>query len=196
MGEYMASHLDRGNIVFLTGDPGDNTCVYLRQGAMNAIQPKIDSGAYTIVLEQECRDWMASEALKHVENALTATNNNIQGVIAPNDGTAGGVIQALAAQGLAGKVIVTGQDSEVDAIKRIIEGTQSMTVFFDVRDLAAAAFNAALKVAEGESSGATGVQNDGTYDVPVLEFPAVQVTKDNYRALLIDSGYMSADALN
>ncbi|MDR1106470.1 MAG: substrate-binding domain-containing protein [Treponema sp.] len=196
MGEYMATHLDRGNIVFLTGDPGDNTCVYLRQGAMDAIQSKINSGDYTIVLEQACRDWMASEALKHVENALTATNNNIQGVIAPNDGTAGGVIQALAAQGLAGKVIVTGQDSEVDAIKRIIEGTQSMTVFFDVRDLAAAAFNAAAAIARGGDSGATGVQNDGSYDVPVLEFPAVQVTKDNYQALLIGSGYMSADALN
>jgi D-xylose transport system substrate-binding protein len=196
MGEYMATHLDSGNIVFLTGDPGDNTCVYLRQGAMNAIQPKIDSGDYRIVLEQECRDWMASEALKHVENALTITNNNIQGVIAPNDGTAGGVIQALAAQGLAGQVIVTGQDSEVDAIKRIIDGTQSMTVFFDVRDLAAAAFNAAVGIVQGGNSGATGVQNDGTYDVPVLEFPAVQVTRDNYQSLLIDSGYMSANALN
>jgi D-xylose transport system substrate-binding protein len=196
MGEYMATHLDKGNIVFLTGDPGDNTCVYLRQGAMNAIQAKLDSGDYKIVLEQECRDWQASEALKHVENALTATNNDVQGVIAPNDGTAGGVIQALAAQGLAGKVIVTGQDSETDAIKRIIEGTQSMTVFFDVRDLAGAAFDAALKIARGEDPGATGSTNDGTYDVPVLEFPAAQVTKDNYQALLIDSGYMSADALN
>jgi D-xylose transport system substrate-binding protein len=92
--------------------------------------------------------------------------------------------------------MIFSQDSETDAIKRIIEGTQSMTVFFDVRDLASAAFNAALKIARGENSGATGIQNDGTYDVPVLEFPAVQVTKDNYYSLLIDSGYMSADALN
>jgi D-xylose transport system substrate-binding protein len=195
MGEYMAAHLDQGNIVFLTGDPGDNTCVYLREGAMSAIQPKIDSGDYTIVLEQECRDWQASEALKHVENALTLTNNNIQGVIAPNDGTAGGVIQALAAQGLAGKVIVTGQDSETDAIKRIIEGTQSMTVFFDVRDLSRAALGAAVKLAQGQDSGATGSENDGTFTVPVLEFPPAQVTRDNYHALLIDSGYMQATDL-
>lgn len=192
MGEYMAEHLDKGNIVVLSGDPGDNTSVPLKQGALSAIQDKIDSGDYKVVLEQECKDWQPSEALKHMEQALTAADNDIQGVIAPNDGTAGGVIQALASQGLAGTVIVTGQDSEVDAIKRIIEGTQSMTVFFDVRDLAGAAFDAAIKMANGEDPGATGSENNGKIDVPVLEFPPSQVTKDNYQALLIDSGYMDA----
>ena len=190
MGEYMVANLDKGNIVILSGDPGDPTCVPLKAGAVSAIQAKVDSGDYKIVLEQECKDWQPSEALKHAENALTANNNDIQGVIAPNDGTAGGVIQALAAQGLEGKVIVTGQDSEVDAIKRIIEGTQSMTVFFDVRDLAGAAFDAAVKMALGEDSGATGVTNNEKIDVPTLEFPPSQVTKDNYQQLLVDSGYM------
>ena len=192
MGEYINEYVESGNIVLLKGDPQDNTSIPLKEGALSAIQGKIDSGAFTIVLEMECKDWQPSEALRHMENALTANNNDIQGVIAPNDGTAGGVIQALAAQGLAGKVPVTGQDSEVDAIKRIIEGTQSMTVFFDVRDLAAAAFGAAVKLANGQDSGATGSEFNGSIDVPVLEFPAVKVTKDNWRELLIDSGYMDA----
>ena len=192
MGEYMVENLDKGNIVILSGDPGDNTSVPLKAGAVSAIQSKIDSGDYKVVLEQECKDWQPSEALKHAENALTANNNDIQGVIAPNDGTAGGVIQALAAQGLEGKVVVTGQDSEVDAIKRIIEGTQSMTVFFDVRDLAGAAFDAAVKMAKGEDVGATGSEYNEKIDVPVLEFPPNRVTKDNYQELLIDSGYMDA----
>lgn len=195
MGEYMNEHLEKGNIVILSGDPGDNTSVPLKQGALSAIQGKIDSGAYTVVLEQECKDWQPSEALKHMENALTANNNDIQGVIAPNDGTAGGVIQALATQGLDGKVIVTGQDSEVDAIKRIIAGTQSMTVFFDVRDLSGAAFDAAVKMARGEAPGATGSTHNGKIDVPVLEFPPAPVTKDTYAQLLFDSGYMSPDAV-
>lgn len=191
MGEYMASNLEKGNIVILSGDPADNTSVPLKQGAISGIQGKLDSGDYVIVLEQECKDWQPNEALKHMENALTVGNNDIQGVIAPNDGTAGGVIQALAAQGLDGQVIVTGQDAEVDAIKRIIEGTQSMTVFFDVRDLAAAAFGAAVKLAAGEDPGATGSENNGKIDVPVLEFSPTAVTKDNYTELLIDSGYMN-----
>ena len=195
MGEYMNEHLEEGNIVILSGDPGDNTSVPLKQGALSAIQGKIDSGAYTVVLEQECKDWQPSEALKHMENALTANTTDIQGVIAPNDGTAGGVIQALATQGLDGKVIVTGQDSEVDAIKRIIAGTQSMTVFFDVRDLSGAAFDAAVKMARGEAPGATGSENNGKVDVPVLEFPPAPVTLDTYAQLLFDSGYMSPDAV-
>lgn len=196
MGEYMANNLDSGNIVILSGDPQDNTSVPLKAGAVSALQGKIDSGAYKVVLEMECKDWQPSEALKHMENALTANNNNISGVIAPNDGTAGGVIQALAAQGLDGKVIVTGQDCEVDAIKRIIAGTQSMTVFFDCAEMATAAFNAAVKMAKGEDPGATGSENNGLIDVPVLEFAPTAINKNNYKSILIDSGYMDASLFN
>ncbi len=195
MGEYVLSHLDKGNIVLLKGDPQDPTCVPLKQGALDAIKPKVDSGDYKIVSEQDCKDWSASEAQKHVENALTSNNNDISAIIAPNDGTAGGAIQALAAQGLAGTTIVTGQDSEVDAIKRIIEGTQSMTVFFDVRDLSKAAFEAAVKLAKGEDPGATTVNNNGLKDVPTVGFTPSAVTADNYKSLLIDSGYMKESDL-
>lgn len=196
MGDYMDKHLEKGNIVFLKGDPGDSTCRDLAAGAKSAMQAKLDSGAYTIVLEQDCMDWEPREALKHTEQALTLTNNNVQGVIAPNDGTAGGVIQALAAQGLAGKVIVTGQDCETDAVKRIIEGTQSMTVFFNCKELAAGALEAAIKIAQGQNPGSSGTENDGTFDVPMLQLPATQVTKDNYRAILIDTGFFKASDFN
>ena len=194
MGEYVAEHVDAGNIVVLSGDPQDPTCVPLKQGAMDAIKAKVDSGDYVIVSEQECKDWSASEAQKHVENALTSNNNEIAAVIAPNDGTAGGAIQALAAQGLAGITVVTGQDSEPDAIKRILEGTQSMTVFFDVRDMSRAAVTAAITIVNGGTVDTKGeVDNNGLIDVPTLGFPAKAVTKDNYKELVIDSGYMSED---
>ena len=189
MGEYLANNLESGNIVFLKGDPGDSTCIPLAAGAKAAMQAKLDSGAYTIVLEQDCMDWEPSAALKHMEQALTLTNNNVQGVIAPNDGTAGGVIQALAAQGMAGNVIVTGQDCETDAVKRIIEGTQSMTVFFDCKEMAAAALQAAVRIANGENAGAAGTEDDGSFAVPVLPFPVVQITGDNYRSQLIDTKF-------
>jgi len=196
MGAYMAENLESGNIVVLRGCPTDSTCPYLYGGAMDAMKEKLDSGAYTIVMEQDCIDWEPNEALKHMENALTANDNNIQGVIAPNDGTAGGVIQALAAQGLDGEVIVTGQDSEVDAIKRIIEGTQSMTVFGDTGDMSGGAFAAAVKLARGEELEGLGTpMNNGFKDVPTLEYPAKQVTVDNYFELLIESGYIDAEEI-
>lgn len=193
MGEYVVNHLESGNIVVMSGDPQDPTCVPLKQGAMDAIKAKVDSGDYVIVSEQDCKDWSASEAQKHVENALTNNDNKVDAVIAPNDGTAGGAIQALAAQGLAGTTIVTGQDCEPDAIKRIIEGTQSMTVFFDVREMSRAAVVAAIKLAKGEDPGADTLDNNGFKDVPTIGFPASEVNVNNYRELVINSGYMSED---
>ncbi len=191
MGKYVVNHLPRGNIVVMSGDPQDPTCVPLKQGAMDAIAAKVRSGDYVIVAEQECRDWSASEAQRHVENALTTTNNRVDAVIAPNDGTAGGAIQALAAQGLAGTTFVTGQDCEPDAIKRIIEGTQSMTVFFDVRKMSRAAVTAAVNIINGGNGNPDTVANNGFKDVPTIGFPASEVNVDTYQELVIDSGYMS-----
>ncbi|HHW48827.1 MAG TPA: sugar ABC transporter substrate-binding protein [Clostridiaceae bacterium] len=194
-GEWLVSKVDKGNIVLLSGDPADSTSVPLRQGALNKLQPKIDSGDYKIVLDQAVRDWQPSEALKHMENALTATNNDIQGVIAPNDGTAGACIQALAAQGLAGKVPVTGMDAEVDALKRIIEGTQGMTVFTDIRDLARGAMESAIKLVKGEEPDVNNVMNNGKIDVPSIFIEARLIEKDDIKPILIDGGFIKEEDL-
>ncbi|MCL1837640.1 MAG: ATPase, partial [Treponema sp.] len=75
------------------------------------------------------------------------------------------------------------------AIKRIIEGTQSMTVFFNCREMSGAAWEAAVKIARGQDPGATMVEDDGTYAVPTLPFPVTQITRDNYHEELIASGF-------
>ena len=184
MGDYVARNVPSGNIVVLSGDPGDPTCVPLKQGAMDAIQAKVDSGDYVIVMEMECRDWEPREALKHAENALTANNNNIAAFIAPNDGTAGGIIQALAAQGLDGQVVVTGQDAEEDAVARIIEGTQSMNVYFDCAEMAEAALKATVHIVRGEDFaylGAMSTEWNGKIDVPTLGFPPYELNASNYK---------------
>ena len=187
MGEYMAQNLEKGNIIFLKGDPGDSTCIPLANGAKDAMKAKLDSGAFIIVAEQDCIDWEPSAALRHTENALTANRNNIQGVIAPNDGTAGGAIQALAAQGLAGKVIVTGQDCETDAVKRIIAGTQSMTVQFDCMAMSAGALDAAIKLANG-ASGVGEYHSD--YGVSTLIYDVIKIDRNNWQ-WLIEAGFFS-----
>ena len=184
MGEYVVRNVPSGNIVVLSGDPGDPTCVPLKQGAMDAIKAKVDAGDYKIVMEMECRDWEPREALKHAENALTANNNDIAAFIAPNDGTAGGIIQALAAQGLAGKVVVTGQDAEEDAVARIIEGTQSMTVYFDCAEMAEAALRATVYIINGQDYtylGAMSTEWNGKIDVPTLGFPPYELNASNYK---------------
>ncbi len=192
-GKWLTDNLPKGNIVWLSGSPVDNNAKLFKQGAAKYLQPKIDSGDYKVVMEQPVVDWKPDNALKIMENALTANNNNIQGVLAPNDGTAGGCIQALAAQGLAGKVPITGQDAELSAAKRIVEGTQGMTVFKDTRKLGEAAIEAAIKLAKGEDPGADQKVNNDKMDVPSILLVPEAVDKSNIDKMLIDSGYLKKE---
>ena len=107
-----------GNFVILKGDARQITDVpQIYAGMMTEIQPYVDSGDIKIVLEQNCTDWKAEEAMKHAESALTLTNNEVDVFVCMNDGIASGVIAVLEQKGLAGKVIVTGMDSEGAALR-------------------------------------------------------------------------------
>lgn len=192
-GKFITEKTPKGNYVVLAGDPSDNNAKLFKEGAMKYIKPLADKGDIKIVLEQACKDWKPDEAMKQTENALTAQKNDIQAVLAPNDGTAGGVIQALAAQGLAGKIPVTGQDSELSAAKRILEGTQSMTIYKDTRELGKVAIATAIKMAKGEPVTTVNKINNGKMDVPAVLLDAVVVDKSNLDKMLIDSGYLKKE---
>lgn len=142
--KYLIDKVPQGNYFLMGGSPVDNNAKLFRKGQMNVLKPLIDSGKIKVVGDQWVDAWLAENALKIMENALTANNNNIQAVVASNDATAGGAIQALAAQGLAGKVAISGQDADLAAIKRIIAGTQTMTVYKPITKLATEAADIAV----------------------------------------------------
>jgi D-xylose transport system substrate-binding protein len=191
-GTWLTKAVPKGNYAILSGAPTDNNAKLFKQGAMSVIQPLIDSGAVKVVAEQAVVEWKPENALKIMENALTANKNNIQGILAPNDGTAGGCIQALAAQGLAGKVPITGQDAELAAAQRIVKGTQGMTVFKDTRLLADAAVEAAKNMFAGTAlANATQTVNNNKMDVPSILLVPIAVDKSNIDKELIDSGYLA-----
>jgi ABC-type xylose transport system, periplasmic component len=192
-GKWFTDNVPKGNIVWLSGSPADHNATLFKEGAAKYLKPKIDSGDYRVVMEQPVVDWKPDNALKLMENALTESKNDIQGVLAPNDGTAGGCIQALAAQNLDGKVPITGQDSEVAAAKRIVEGTQGMTIFKDTRELGKAAVAAAIKMVNGEDPGANQKVNNEKTDVPSILLDPVVVDKANIDKVLIDSGYLKKE---
>jgi D-xylose transport system substrate-binding protein len=190
-GEFLTRRVPRGNYVVLAGSPTDNNARLFHAGAMSRIAPLAKRGDIRIVMEQWVKDWQPAEAQKLMEQALTANGNRVDAVLAPNDGTAGGAIQALAAQGLAGKIPVTGQDAEATAAIRILQGTQSMTVFKDTRLLARRAIEMALDLAAGkpiETQGRT--VSNGSRDVPSVLLEPHIVTKENLDKELIDSGYL------
>ncbi|MCG8569905.1 MAG: substrate-binding domain-containing protein [Spirochaetes bacterium] len=190
-GEYITNKVPQGNYVILSGAPTDNNAKLFKQGAMEYIQPLIDSGKINVVLEQAVDNWEPKNALRLMEQALTKSNNKIDAVLAPNDGTAGGAIEAMAAQGLAGNVPITGQDAQIDAAQRIVKGTQSMTVFKDTRELGKAAIDAALLMAKNDFPNTEGkTVNNNKTDVKSLLLTPFMVDKDNIDKVLIDSGYM------
>ena len=193
-GEWLTKKVPKGNYVVLSGAPTDNNAKLFKEGAMKFIKPLVEKGDVKIVFEQAVKDWAPAEAQKLCEQALTAASNKIDAVLAPNDGTAGGCIQALAAQNLAGKVPITGQDAELAAAIRIEQGQQGMTVFKDTRLLGKKAIEMSVDMANGKPVDTKGqVVNNNKKDVPSVLLTPFAVTKENLEKVLIQSGYLKKE---
>ena len=185
--KFVVEAAPKGNYIWLKGAPEDNNAHLVAEGQKDVLQPYIDSGDITIVTEQWCKGWDPNEALKHTENGLTVANNDVQGVIASNDGTAGAAVEALAAQGLAGTVPICGQDADLAACQRIVEGTQTGTVYKPLAPLNQAACELAVAIATGEdpkssvdsSLGTWQTLNNNTKDVDSFTVDVEAVNKDN-----------------
>lgn len=190
MGEYLVKRVPKGNYAVFAGAPTDNNAKLYRDGALSMIKPLADKGDIKIVMDQWIIDWQPTVAMNLMQNALTASNNKIDAIVAPNDNTAGGIIQALEQVGLAGKVPITGQDAEDTAAQRILKGTQTMTVFKDTKEQAADAIHAAIKMIEGEDAGATSKVNNRKKDVPSILLKPVVVDRSNIDEVLIKSGFV------
>ncbi|HEX6178842.1 MAG TPA: substrate-binding domain-containing protein [Thermoanaerobaculia bacterium] len=187
--QYALERKPKGNYVLIGGAPSDNNALLLRKGQMNVLEPAVKRGDIKIISQQFAREWKAEEALRITEDALTRTGNKIDAIIASNDGTAGGAISALDAVGLAGKVLVTGQDAQKDAIQRIVRGTQTMTIYKQIQPLAYGAVDAAVKLARKEPVEAKDKVNNGKIDVPSILLAPIAVDKANVDQTVIAEGY-------
>lgn len=120
-------------LVKLGGSKTDNNAILFRQGQDEVLQPYVDAGIIKVVADQWVDNWDPANALKLMENILTAQNNQIDAVVASNDGTALGALQAMAAQKLAGVVPISGQDATADGCNSIVKGELTVTIFKDIR---------------------------------------------------------------
>ncbi len=191
--EYLVNLKPDGNYFLMGGSPTDNNAKMFREGQMNIIQPLVDKGDITIVGDQWAKDWDANEALKIMENALTANKNEIDVVVASNDNTAGGAIQALEAQGLAGKVLISGQDADLAGVQRIAEGLQTMTVYKPIKAIAEKSAEVAVQLAKGEEISATDSVNNGQMDVAFIKLDPISVGKDELMTTVIEDEFHSYD---
>jgi D-xylose transport system substrate-binding protein len=188
-------------VVMSGGSPTDNNAVLVRQGQMEVVQPYIDAGVVKIVADQWVENWDAAKAQAMMENILTAQNNQIDAVVASNDGTALGELQAMAAQGLAGKVPISGQDATADGCNSIVRGEQTVSVYKDTRLLTPKAVDMIDALIKGQAI--SGLQefslalltgNDALKgNVQAAFLPVVQVTKANVYDVVVKSGFQAYD---
>ena len=183
MGEKIAMAavvaVPKGNYVIAAGDEGTSVARETRQGFLNILKPFLDSGAITLVSDQFNKDWSTETARAQVENALTKSNTDIVAVLCGNDGTAYGAIQALQAQGLGGKVFVTGVDAEPRAQELIKEGLMALSNFTAFDQMGIEAAKAAFAVGNGKPVEANATVNNGARDIPWIKILNFNVTREN-----------------
>ncbi|MGF7174960.1 D-xylose ABC transporter substrate-binding protein [Azospirillum doebereinerae] len=189
----------KGNYAFIKGSSTDPNADFLFAGQMEVLKEAIDRGDVRNVGEAYTDKWLPAIAQQNMEQILTKTGNKVDAVVASNDGTAGGVVAALAAQGLAGSVPVSGQDGDKAALNRIALGTQTVSVWKDARELGRRAAEIALELAGGKKmsavDGATSFNGGPKKQAMTSLFlTPVAITRDNLNQV-IDAGWVTKDVV-
>ena len=144
------ARVPRGRYVFIKGAPTDPNSDFVYGGQRQVLGGAIAAGAIEVVGDQYIEGWLPELAQRVMEQILTANDNRVDAVVCSNDGMAGGVVAALAAQGLEG-VPVSGQDGDHAALNRVARGHQSVSVWKDARELGSRAARVAVALARGRA---------------------------------------------
>ncbi|MEW8979031.1 MAG: substrate-binding domain-containing protein [Symbiobacterium sp.] len=200
--QYLADQMPQGRYVLLGGAPADDQAWEVRKGIHRVLDPLQERGDIEIVLEEMVEGWSAEAAEALVETLLppdagapgedaadAPTPRPIDVIIAADDALAGGAVAALSRHGLAGQVLVAGQNADLEAMQRILAGTQTMTVYKPIRQLAATAAEVAVALARGEHPSATRTTFNGKDEVPTLVLEPVTVDRSNWLDTVVADGF-------
>lgn len=211
-GEYIRDTLDLDhaegtfNIELFTGDPADNNCNFFFGGAMDVLQPYIDSGKLVIPSGQvsfeqvATPNWDSEKAQNRMDTILSGNYSDgtqLDAVLCSNDSTALGVENSLAASYTGKYPIITGQDCDIANVKNLSKGKQGMDIFKDTRTLASQVVKMVDAVMKGEEAEVNDTKSydNGTGIIPTYLCEPIVVTQDNYESILIDSGYYTSDQI-
>jgi D-xylose transport system substrate-binding protein len=195
-GEFLARELPEGaTVAFINGDQSIAPGRQFKAGAHRALDPLIESGRLRLGYEGDAQQFDPQKGRTLMEQALTRLNDRVDGVIAANDGLAGGVVNALEPRGLTGRVLVTGQDATDAGLQRILLDQQTMSVYKAIKDEAEAAAEVAVALGKGEdvSELATSTTDNGAGDVPSILLDPVVVTKDNIVDTVFADGFTTPE---
>jgi D-xylose transport system substrate-binding protein len=191
--KFLVAHVKKGStIVEIAGSPTDNNAHLFHNGARSVLDPLISSGYYKLGYFKFTPNWDDHVAEQEMAAALTSLNNNVQGVLSANDGMAGGIITALTAQHLNGKVVVTGQDATVAGLQQILLGNQSMSVYKPLKLLAGAAATIIDKWLHHKVyKGNAPKTQTGAGGTPTYLAKVITVTKANIDQTVIKDGFVT-----
>ncbi len=190
---WMKTHTKAGaRLAIINGSTTDANAHFVNQGIHQVLDPLFKSGARVKVAEQWTPGWDPPTAQREMEQILTKTNNKVDGVVSANDGMAGGIIAALQAQHLQGKVPTTGQDASLEGIQNVIRGYQGVTAFKDFRLQAPATAQIVAAILKGtKPTNINGKIANGQLKVPSVFLPVVAVDKTNV-SLLVKNGWIKS----
>ena len=188
--EYLINTLgfDKGNVVYIGGAQTDNNASLFRKGALNVLESNTD---INVIYDEYTKDWDPKEAAKHMENVINQYDDDFGAVICANDTIAKAVASILAERQI--KTYIIGQDAEISACQRIVEGKQDMTVYKDIRLLATSAAQMAVDLVNGKTVVTTKVVENDIKEVPSILLEPVAVDESNMMELIINSGFHKID---
>lgn len=181
---FIENGLTKGKVLMFCGPMTDNNVSMIEKG----FQSVIKEHEIEVVDMLHADNWRAEETRKYV-NEHSEVVKSVDAIMCGNDSLAGQTIYALAEQRLAGKIMVVGQDADLEACQRIVEGTQLMTVYKPVAKLAQTAAEDTIKLVMGKELNSTSIMNDGTYDVPYIALETIAVNAKNIEKVIINSGF-------
>ncbi|MCR4908111.1 MAG: substrate-binding domain-containing protein [Lachnospiraceae bacterium] len=194
VGRFMARQIlkdtgGKGTIVKVMGPLKDNNVSLVDRG----FSAELEGSSVRVADEYNASEWKGEEAFDYLSSHEVLAES-VDGIMCGNDALAGGAVRFLSEKRLAGTKTVTGQDADLDACQRIVEGTQSMTVYKPIEVLARRAAQCAVTLGEGGRLDGTGegqftTINDGSFDIPYISVEPIMVTKDNIDREIIDSGF-------
>ncbi len=193
VGAFMAEYLKKslpadGKILMLCGPLTDNNVSLVMEG----FQKGIEGTNLSVIGTEHAAGWHAETAFAFT-NEYLMLQSKFDGIMCGNDNLAGQAVKALAERRLAGQIYVVGQDADLDACQRIVEGTQSMTVYKPVEKLASLAAEYAAAMAKGERLETKDTFFDGTKDVPYVKLEPIAVTKDNMDEVIVGDYHLEED---
>jgi len=194
IGELQANYLTKiaptGNYALISGPTSDYNAYLLHLGWMNVIQPLIDKGDITIVVNEFSEYWLPDEAYRILAKYLKE-KDDIDAIICGNDALALGAIAALKEYHKDGRVLLAGQDADIQAVRNIVAGYQTMTIYKPIESLAYTAADAAIKISDGKAPSNMNITvNNGKRLVPAILLQASVVNRQNIKMTVIQEGYI------